>query len=149
MRIVCLLLPLGLALAQEKTVALYAGTGIWKHPITTKSVEAQRYFDQGLALMYGFNRYEALRSFRKSAELDPQAAMAQWGVAMATGPYINMDGEPTYDMKTSCAAVDTGLKAVAGARERAYLEAARTRCPDFAKPEAYTAAMRGVVDRWP
>src|SRR6266513_5967695 len=79
MRIICLLLPLGLAFAQEKPVALYAGTGVWKHPITPKSVEAQRYFDQGLALMYGFNRYESLRSFRKAAELDPSAAMQHWG----------------------------------------------------------------------
>ena len=94
--------------------------------------------------MYGFNRYEALRSFRKAAELDPGAAMAHWGVAMATGPYINMDGEPTYDMKTSCAAVDSGLKAAAAERERAYLEAVRTRCPDFAKPDAYIAAMRAL-----
>src|SRR3954451_4909164 len=118
MRIICLLLPLGIAFAQEKPVALYAGTGIWKHPITTKSVEAQRYFDQRLALMYGFNRYEALRSFRKSAELDPGSAMAQWGIAMATGPYINMHGEPTYDMKTSCAAVQAGLKVASAPRER-------------------------------
>src|SRR5436190_15684885 len=135
MRIICLLLPLGLALAQEKPVALYAGTGIWKHPITTKSVEAQRYFDQGLALMYGFNRYEALRSFRKSAELDPGAAMAQWGIAMATGPYINMDGEPTYDMKASCEAAEAGVKLGTGDRERAYVEAGRARCPGYAELE--------------
>lgn len=71
--------------------------------------EAQNYFDEGLSLMYGFNRYEALRSFRKAADLDRNAAMAQWGIAMATGPYINMDGDPTYDRKTSCVAVDAGL----------------------------------------
>jgi len=149
MRIACLVLPLALAFAQEKPVALYQGTGVWKHPISTKSTEAQRYFDQGLALMYGFNRYESLRSFRKAAELDPSAAMPHWGIAMATGPYINMDGEPTYDMRTSCAAVDAGLRLAAVNRERAYLEAARTRCPDFAKPEAYVAAMRVLADRWP
>src|SRR3954447_8115082 len=98
MRIVCLLLPFALALAQEKPVALYSGTGIWKHPITTRSVEAQRYFDQGLALMYGFNRYEALRSFRKAAELDPSAAMPWWGMAMSTGPYVNMGSEGDGDL---------------------------------------------------
>ena len=149
MRIVLLLLPFAWAFAQEKPVALYAGTGIWKHPMTTKSVEAQRYFDQGLALLYGFNRYESLRSFRKAAEIDGTAAMPQWGIAMATGPYINMDGEPTYDMKASCAAADAGLKLATAPRERAYLEAVKTRCPDYAKPEAYIAAMRGVAQRWP
>jgi tetratricopeptide (TPR) repeat protein len=138
-----------LALAQEKPVALYPGTGVWKHPIATKSAEAQRFFDQGLSLMYGFNRYESLRSFRKAAQLDPTAAMAQWGIAMATGPYLNMDGDPTYDIKASCAAADAGLKLAANPRERAYLEAVKTRCPDFASPDPYVAAMRGLAERWP
>src|ERR1051325_8697985 len=136
MRTLSLILCLGAALAQEKPVALYPGTGIWKHPIRTANPDAQKYFDQGLALMYGFNRYESLRSFKKAAELDPSAAMPQWGIAMATGPYINMDGAATYDLKASRGAVEAGLKVAAADRERAYLEAARTRCPDFAKPEA-------------
>jgi len=55
----------------EKPVALYEGMGNWRHPIATRNAEAQKFFDQGLALLYGFNRYEALRSFRKAAELDP------------------------------------------------------------------------------
>jgi tetratricopeptide (TPR) repeat protein len=142
------LLPLALA-AQEKPPMLLSGTGIWKHPIVTSSPEAQKYFDQGLNEMYGFNRYEALRSFRKAAELDPKAAMPWWGVAMAAGPYINMDGDPTYQMKTSCAAVEEGRKLrPADAREAAYLDAAASRCPDFAKPEAYVAAARSLAERW-
>src|SRR6266700_2434399 len=102
--------PFILAMAQhqmappppEKPVTLYAGLGIWRHPISTANREAQRYFDQGLALLYGFNRYESLRSFRKASELDPRAAMAWWGIAMAQGPYINMDFDPA-DIKASCA----------------------------------------------
>src|SRR5262245_10620687 len=57
--------------AGEKPVALLPRLGTWRHPIATSSAEAQKYFDQGLTLLYGFNRYEALRSFRKAAELDP------------------------------------------------------------------------------
>jgi|SRR5947209_5344787 len=72
----------------EKPVSLYSGLGTWTHPIRTRSAEAQKYFDQGLALFYGFNRYEALRSFRKVLELDASAAIGQWGVAMALGPHI-------------------------------------------------------------
>ncbi|HVN07082.1 MAG TPA: hypothetical protein VMT86_21840, partial [Bryobacteraceae bacterium] len=87
--IVACLLTLGLSMAQEhshaptgeKPVDLYKGLGIWHHPIRSSNAEAQKFFDQGLALMYGFNRYEALRSFRKAAELDPSAAMAYWGMA--------------------------------------------------------------------
>jgi tetratricopeptide (TPR) repeat protein len=99
--------------------------------------------------MYGFNRYEALRSFRKATELSPAAPMAWWGVAMATGPYINMDGDPTYQIQTSCAAVEQGRKLHPEGREAAYLEAAAARCPDFSRPEAYVAAARSLAQRYP
>src|SRR5579871_1390452 len=145
----CFLLLAGMALG-ENPVELYKGLGIWHHPIHTGSPDAQKFFDQGLALMYGFNRYEALRSFRRASELDPAAAMPFWGMAMAQGPYINMDGDAEYNMKESCAAAEAGLK-LAGAPERelAYLRAAATRCPDYQKPEAYVEAMRGLAARWP
>src|ERR1700682_3770007 len=77
----------------EKPAALLAGLGTWRHPIATRNPEAQKFFDQGLVLLYGFNRYEALRSFRKASELDPKAAMPYWGIAMVLGPHINMDGD--------------------------------------------------------
>jgi tetratricopeptide (TPR) repeat protein len=135
----------------EKPVALYKGLGNWHHPIAAKNAEAQKFFDQGLALLYGFNRYEALRSFRKAAELDSSAAMPWWGMAMATGPYINMgtEGDGDLDSKAACQAVEAGLKiAGAPARERAYLEAVATRCPEY-KPEAYAAAMKSLAERYP
>ena len=90
----------------EKPVTLYKGLGAWRHPITTSNADAQKYFDQGLSLLYSFNRYESLRSFRKAVELDPSATMAYWGMAMAQGPYINMDFDPTADVKASCASVE-------------------------------------------
>ena len=147
---VCLcLLPFGLATAQENPVALYKGLGTWHHPIHTASAEAQKFFDQGLALTYGFNRYEALRSFRKAAELDPQAAMAYWGMAMAQGPYVNMDGDAEFNMKASCAAVDAGLKLTAAPeREVAWLRAVAKRCPEY-QPQPYIDAMRDLAKRWP
>ena len=156
-KIVVFLIPFGVALAQhheaaapEKPVVLYRGLGAWHHPITTRNPEAQKFFDQGLALLYGFNRYESLRSFRKASELDPQAAMTYWGMAMSQGPYINMDGDPTYDLKGACAAVAAGRK-VTGApeREKAYLAAAATWCDKNAKPDAYSNAMHALADRYP
>ena len=150
MRTLLLLLPMAALLAQERPVALLSGTGAWTHPIQTSSVDAQKYFNQGLSLMYGFNRYEALRSFRKAAELDPKAPMAQWGIAMATGPYVNLDGDPTFDMKKSCDAVAAARKMESRSeRERAYVEAVAARCPDFSNPQAYIDAMKAVAGRWP
>lgn len=149
LRFAALLLPLCLAPAAEKPVALYKGLGAWKHPISTRSPEAQKYFDQGLALLYGFNRYEALRSFRKASELDPQSVMAYWGMAMAQGPYINMDGDPSYDLKGACSAVQEGSKLThAPERERAYLKAVATWCSN-GPPNAYIDAMRALAARYP
>lgn len=135
----------------EKPVTLYRGMGSWRHPIATKNPEAQNYFDQGLALLYGFNRYEALRSFRKAAELDPSAAMPWWGIAMATGPYINMgtEGDGDLDSKAACLAVQSGMKVHgAPAREKEYLEAVAARCPEY-KPDTYISAMKALAEHYP
>ena len=140
---------LSIASAAENPIRLYSGLGSWHHPIATKSSEAQKFFDQGLTLVYSFNRYEALRSFRRAAELDPDAAMAYWGMAMAQGPYINMDGDPSFDLKSACAATDAGLKITSAPdRERAYLRAVSTWCPEY-RPEAYSKAMQQLAQEYP
>src|SRR5204862_2741735 len=66
-----------------------AGLGSHHHRITTSSPEAQRLFDQGLVLVYGFNHSQAIRLFQRAAELDPKAPMPLWGIALAYGPNIN------------------------------------------------------------
>src|SRR5262249_24281763 len=96
-------LVLGLATAVPSAVArhghapapgrrppLYADLGDHRHPVTTKSAAAQRYFDQGLRLVYAFNHDEAVRAFREAARLDPGCVMAWWGIAFASGPNSNM-----------------------------------------------------------
>jgi len=62
----------------------------YTHPTSTKNPLAQQYFDQGLILAYAFNRDASYRSFQKAAELDPEFAMAYWGMALAAGADINM-----------------------------------------------------------
>ena len=158
MRLLLVLVAVGAALGQhhemkpsvEKPVILYKGLGAWRHPIATKSAEAQKFFDQGLSLLFGFNRYEALRSFRKASELDPGAVMTYWGMAAAQGPYINMDGDPSFDLKGACSAIEAGRKVLGSApeRERAYLEAVASWCPSF-EPAAYVRAISAVASKWP
>jgi hypothetical protein len=134
----------------ERPVYLLPGLGIWKHPIATKSPEAQKYFDQGLVLLYGFNRPEASRSFKRALELDPGAGMAQWGVSTALGPYLNMDMDPGLDVKGSCAAAQAGLKMTGIAtQDRDWLTAAAARCPDYSDPAKYLEAMRRLATRYP
>jgi peroxiredoxin len=52
-------------------------------PITSKSAEAQKFFNQGIGQLHGFWYFEAERSFRQVAMLDTNCAMAYWGMAMA------------------------------------------------------------------
>lgn len=70
-------------------VQTYNGLGDLHYPITTKNPLAQKFFDQGLRLIYGFNHVEALRSFQEAARLEPTCAMAYWGQALSLGPNIN------------------------------------------------------------
>lgn len=69
------------------------GLGTYHHKVTTDSKQAQKFFDQGLTLMYAFNHSEAIRSFEKAAELDPMMAMAYWGIAYALGPNYNLPAD--------------------------------------------------------
>src|SRR5215467_6617101 len=73
---------------------LYDGLGAYSRKVTTQSVEAQRYFDQGLGFLQGFNHRAAIRAFQQAGELDPECAMAHWGVALACGPHINSMAVP-------------------------------------------------------
>ena len=110
--------------AQSKPPSLMPGMGRHHHSISTRSSEAQRFFDQGLTLVFAFNHEEAARSFRRAAELDPRSAMAYWGVALALGPCINLDVDPPHE-KAAYEAVQKALSLAAGATEseRAYIQA--------------------------
>ena len=68
---------------------LFEGMGSHQRAISSDSKEAQAYFDQGLAWMHAFNHDEAIRSFAKAAELDPDCPMAWWGISHAEGPNYN------------------------------------------------------------
>jgi tetratricopeptide (TPR) repeat protein len=108
----------------EKPVTLMKGLGSLHHPVSTENAEAQKFFDQGLTFVFAFNHEEAVRSFRRAAELDPQLAMAQWGIALALGPNINLDVDPARE-KAAYEAVRKALTLAAKASEseRAYIDA--------------------------
>ena len=141
----------------EKTrpVVLVAGLGNTHHPVSTKNAEAQKFFDQGLALIYDFNHDEAARSFARAAELDPKLAMAYWGVAEAVGPNYN---DPADDgrFKQAHEAIEKAgvLSGDASANERDYIAALAKRFPapgaDLRKAaEEYRDAMREVMKKYP
>jgi tetratricopeptide (TPR) repeat protein len=131
--------------------------GKFERKITTSSPEAQRFFNQGLTLYYGFNHQEAVRSFQEAARLDPQCAMAYWGEALSLGPNIN-DAFPDEEREQQAyAAMQKArkLKTQSNETEQALIEALTPRYtathPKDRKPlnVAYAKAMTGVYRRFP
>jgi tetratricopeptide (TPR) repeat protein len=133
--------------------------GRYHRPVTTKSPAAQRYFDQGLLLLYAFNLEEAQRSFEHAALLDPGCASCSWGAGMALGPHINLAAQADRT-RAAHKAAQTALAHAGRARpvERALIAALATRYSDppptdpkaqRALDEGYAAAMRKVAARFP
>ena len=67
----------------RQSAYLMKGMGRVRFPVTTSVQEAQLFFTQGIAQLHGFWYFEAERSFRQAAMLDPDCAMAYWGMAVA------------------------------------------------------------------
>jgi tetratricopeptide (TPR) repeat protein len=139
-----------------RTGPLLDGLGKHTHKVTTSSPLAQQYFNQGLALTYGFNHAEAIRAFKEAIRLDPDCAMAYWGVATALGPNINaaMDNAAA---KEAYASLQEAQKRMGGAteKEKAFITALAKRYTDKPvadrKPldKAYAEAMKEVAKRYP
>src|SRR5687768_4915326 len=62
---------------------LLGNLGSYHRTIKTANADAQKFFDEGLTLLYGFNHEEAFRSFERAAALDPQSPMPHWGMSLA------------------------------------------------------------------
>ncbi|MBV8687035.1 MAG: hypothetical protein JOZ90_15725 [Alphaproteobacteria bacterium] len=139
---------------------LFDGLGGFHRPVTTRSGEAQLYFDQGMRFVWAFNHDEATRSFAKAAALDPSCAACWWGVALTLGPNYNMPMMAEARARAGWEALQRAKAAAAGASpvERALIDALAARFladrpldpSNSAAPlKAYVAAMRAVADRFP
>ncbi|TVQ29972.1 MAG: hypothetical protein EA376_14415 [Phycisphaeraceae bacterium] len=133
---------------------LFEGMGDTHLPVATTSARAQRYFDQGLVWMYAFNHDEAIRSFREAARLDPECAMAWWGIALSYGPNYNqpiMSEEANREAWTALRRA-MELRHDAPPAERALIEAVNERYihdpPDDRSEldKAYADAMERVYN---
>ena len=135
---------------------LIEGLGGYTMPITTSSPLAQKYFDQGLRLMYGFNHPEAIRAFEVAGQIDPGCAMCSWGVALALGPNINAPMDPASVAPAIAALSKAQSRALLSTpRELAYVAALAKRyseAPDAdraALDRDYAEAMRALAKRFP
>ncbi|HKE04441.1 MAG TPA: tetratricopeptide repeat protein [Blastocatellia bacterium] len=129
---------------------LIEGYGQVHMPITTKSEESQRFFDQGLALLHSFWGYEADRSFERAAQLDPECAMAQWGIAMAAVNEKRRDEAIKRAKELAVKASEREKLYVAAVEARYQGERATVQNNGFlGASEPYQKAMRKIVAFYP
>lgn len=145
------------ATASDLKVPLHPGLGAAHIPITTSAELAQKYFDQGLRLHYGFWISESRRSFEEAIRLDPEAPMPYWGKAWAYGRYHNNGAPQERDLETSYEAIQEALKRKdkGNALEQGLIEALAQRvaedpkAPREALDKAYAGAMRALTEQFP
>jgi tetratricopeptide (TPR) repeat protein len=144
----------------SKGARLYEGLGVYHRPVSTRSPEAQRYFDQGMRFLWAFNHDESTRSFARALQLDPSCAMCAWGLALTVGPNYNVPMLAAPRAKIAFAATKRAQSLAGSATpvEQALIATLAQRYPN-AQPldpqstgpilTAHAAAMRGVAQRYP
>lgn len=150
------------ALVARAGAPLFTGMGKYHRPISTADAGAQRYFDQGMVMAFGFNHAESIRAFRAAQRLDPACAMCFWGEALATGPNINVTSKgkavmSPADRVAAHRAAEKALSLKAGSTpvEQALIEAQAVRYDGSETSDrepqdrAYAEAMREVTRRFP
>lgn len=134
---------------------LVAGLAPIDYPVTTASPDAQRYFNQGIALLYGFEFAKAERSFKAGSAIDPTCAMCLWGEALAIGPNLNSDavGDETIARAHGLTVQALGQPGISE-KERALIMALRQRYEPKGRERgvhaiSFAEALLAVSFRWP
>ena len=150
------LLLFGCKQEEKPNAPLFSNLGRHHFPITTSSELAQKYFDQGIILAYGFNHEEAFRSFEEAARLDSNCTMAYWGMAIVLGPNINlpMDKASVPNAYQAIQKAESHLDNVTE-REKDWIRALSKRYTSKAFDDrknldsAYSDAMRELTKKYP
>jgi tetratricopeptide (TPR) repeat protein len=118
------------------------GIGHSQIAITTKSPEAQEWFDQGLALLHCFWDYEALRAFERAVRLDPDCAMCHWGLSRALAFQAGTDDKVKQELSRA-----KELAPKTSDHEQRYIRAYAASQDE--KRDEFTSTMEALIDRYP
>ncbi|HKV80244.1 MAG TPA: hypothetical protein VJP02_19000 [Candidatus Sulfotelmatobacter sp.] len=149
----------GYAAAAGEHAVLVDDIGTYGRKISTKSPVAQKFFDQGLRLVYGYYFPEAIASFQEAQHYDPDHPMLAWGLALAMGPNPNsrkntFPDDPHGDGRKAIAIARAHLSSATPV-ERALIESLSVQYSTDQYPsravrdEKYIEATRSVLDRYP
>lgn len=127
---------------------LMEGIGNSHLEISTDSDEAQQYFDQGVSLLHDFWWFEAFRSFRHAAVLDPEAPMPHFGLYLAASNMVNLSADERASQLAMASEKIVALRDKATAREGYYLDAV-TRYHEEDDDEAYRQEFEALLNEYP
>ncbi len=143
-----------IAFTARASAPLFDGLESASLPVASRHALAQRYFAQGVVLVWGFNAAEASRSLQASIDDDPHCALCYWALAWSLGPNVNTD--MSADAAPRVRAALRRAKALAGtapSRVRALIDALSARHPASGNPaldeEAYARRMRAIARAYP
>ena len=132
----------------SRPATLQEGLGPIHMAVSTQVPAAQQWFDQGLAQLFGFAHEDAIRSFQMALELDPGLAIANWGIAYAYGPNINLGmdawrGERANDALSQAIALGGGVSPL----ERALIDSLTVRFSADPNLDPFGSGSRAPLDR--
>ena len=136
--------------------ALLGNLGSYHRAIKTANVDAQKFFDEGLTLLYGFNHEESFKSFELAAAKDPASPMPHWGMSLALGTNIN-DTAPADRLKQAYGHLAEAVKLKSGGSdvEQGLVDALAKRYVADAtgdqavREQAYSDAMGALSKKFP
>lgn len=144
------------AVASTYRAPVLKGLGDYSYKISAANDDAQMFFDQGLALLYGYQRMDAADAFAEAARLDPNCGMCFWGIAVSQGPYPNGPLSAAGNV-TALEAIDSAASLADSlpAHEGAFIDALTVRYSAKEHDEravldqAFVDAMRDLVASYP
>ena len=146
----------GHAPAAPARTTLLGNLGSYHRAIKTSDADAQKFFDEGLSLLYGFNHEESFKSFALAAAKDASSPMPHWGMALALGTNIN-DVAPADRLKQGYAHLsEAQARKAAGSEVEQGLVAALSKRyvadptgDQMVREQAYSAAMAELSTKFP
>ena len=134
-------------------------SGTYSRAISTQSPDAQKFFDQGLRLAWGFYFPESIASYQQASLFDPEHPMPYWGIAHAAGPnpnsrYARMPDDPQgaglAAIQSALARIDRATPMEAELIRALHIFYDADRIPDpKARDQAYLAQMRALNAKFP
>jgi hypothetical protein len=123
------------------------GLGPIHMDVSTQDPEAQQWFDQGLAQLFGFAHEDAIRSFQMALKEDPSLAIANWGIAYAYGPNINLSMDAWRATRANEAlAAALGLGGGVSPLERALIDSLTVRFSTDPNIDPFGTQSRAPLD---